>query len=134
LVTRAFAMGRFVSLAVTASLLSPPLVEIGHAARTAHVACPADGRFEDAPDAPALPPHSHSAGAVLPADHPADAHSHHACDATPAARLRIAAACASRSHVLQLALARSIVPACEPPRISAVDLIRIAPKLSPPLS
>ena len=126
-------MSRFVSLAVAASLLAPPFIEIGHASRTAHVRCPVDGRIEDArDDAPTLP-HSHSAGVVLPSNE-AGAHSHNACDATPAARLRSGAATPPCDNALRLAFARAVIPADDAPRTAAVALYHLAPKLSPPLS
>jgi len=131
---RVFATSRFISLAVTASLLAPPLAEMRHSARTAHVACPIDGRIEDATDLPPQLPHSHSAGVVLPGLLQSNAHSHRACEATPTARLRTAAACAARGDALRLALARTTVGPRDTPRIPTLDLVRLAPKLSPPLS
>jgi len=124
-------MNRLVPLLVATSLLAAPVLEAGHAARVRHVACPVDGQFEDAQDESPSAPHSHSAGTVLPSGEGSE-HSHRPCEAIPAARPRAAIAGAVSS--VTPAVLREIAPArADQPRLSAVELYRLAPRLSPPL-
>ena len=124
-------MNRVVTLLVAMSLVAPPLLEARHAARVHHVACPVDGQFEDAQDESPGTPHSHSAGNVLPAGDPSQ-HQHRSCEAIPAARQRVALVAAAPSFAE--AVPREIAPVpTDEPRPSAVELYRVAPKLSPPL-
>jgi hypothetical protein len=123
-------MNRLVPLLAAISLVAPPILEASHAARVRHVACPVDGQFEDARDESPGTPHSHSTGTVLPSGD-ASEHSHQPCDAIPAARQRAAMA-GSTVRVTPPAV-REIMPApADDPRPSAVELYRVAPKLSPP--
>jgi len=124
-------MNRLVALLVAMSLVAPPLLEAGHAARVRHVACPVDGQFEDVGDESPEAPHSHSTGAVLPSTQGSD-HAHRACEATPAARQRMATGRAFSP--LAPAVLRVLAPVRpDDPRPSAVELYLLAPKLSPPL-
>jgi hypothetical protein len=131
---RLSATSRVVSLAVAASLVAPAFFEIHHAAVRSHVACPIDGRIEDVRDAAPTAPHTHSAGVLLPATGEDRAHSHTACDATPAARLHMAAAASSSEGALHLVFSRALIRANDAPRPPSIALYRLAPKLSPPLS
>jgi hypothetical protein len=130
---RASAASRFVSLAVVLALATPPVLEWRHAARTTHVACPADGRIEDAAEITPEPARSHAAGVVLDARGEPGQHSHRGCDAVPAARLRARTPTPGCNDVVPLALAVATVPADDSPRGPAVALYHVAPKLSPPL-
>jgi hypothetical protein len=124
-------MNRLVPLLVAFSLVAPPVLEAGHAARVRHVACPVDGQFEDARDESPGIPHSHSAGVVLPSGE-RTRHTHRPCDATPAARQR--ATMARAASPVAPGVTRQAPPArADEPRPSAVELYRVAPKLSPPL-
>jgi len=124
-------MNRLVPLLLAISLVAPSLLEAGHAARVRHVACPVDGQFEDARDESPGIPHSHSAGVVLPSGEGTE-HTHRPCEATPAARQR--ATMARAASPVRPAVTREIAPArADEPRPSAVELYRVAPKLSPPI-
>ena len=125
-------MNRLVTLVVTMSLVAPPLFEAGHAARVRHVACPIDGQLEDARDESPSAPHSHSVSTLLPSGE-ATEHAHRACEATPAARQRLAMARVALRTPAP-GIAHEIAPAfTETPRPSAIELYRVAPKLSPPI-
>jgi hypothetical protein len=124
-------MKRVVPLLVAVSLVAPPFLEARHAALVRHVACPVDGQFEDARDESPGVPHSHSAGTVLPSGS-ATPHGHQPCDATPATRQRAATVRSSSTNVPVLAFEIAPVLTTEL-RPSAVELYRLAPKLSPPL-
>jgi hypothetical protein len=124
-------MNRLVTLLVAMSLVAPPLLEARHAGRVHHVACPVDGQFEDARDESAETPHSHAIGNVLPSG-VASEHSHHACEAVPAGRQRVALGGVSPPVAPVVPREIALAPTDEP-RPSAVELYRVAPKLSPPL-
>ena len=124
-------MNRVVALLVAGSLVAPPFLEARHAGKVRHVACPVDGQFEDARDESPGVPHSHSAETVLPSGD-ASPHDHRPCDATPAIRQRAATVQSSAARVP--VLAREVPPVLTAElRPSAVELYRLAPKLSPPL-
>ncbi|MFL5310538.1 MAG: hypothetical protein ACJ79H_08825 [Myxococcales bacterium] len=123
-------MKRLVPLLVATSLAAPSVFEAGHAARVHHVACPVDGQFEDAPDESPGTPHSHSAATMLPSRE-ATEHAHRACEATPAAWQRLAMSPAALP--IAATVVRETAPApTEESRPAAIELYRLAPKLSPP--
>jgi hypothetical protein len=129
---RVSAANRFVSVAIAVALAAPPFVEARHAALTTHVACPIDGRIEDAPSAPAETAHSHGSGVVLEDRGGPEQHSHRACEAIPAARQRAAVTAQSGGGVRLHQIERPAPALRDEPRAAAVALYEVAPKLSPP--
>lgn len=124
-------MNRVLRLLVTVSLVAPSFFEVRHAAQVRHVECPVDGQFEDAADESPSVPHSDSAGAVLPSA-AGSTGSHRPCEATLATRQRATTEHSSLAGTPVLAVTITAAPPAEV-RPSAVELYRLAPKLSPPL-
>jgi hypothetical protein len=124
---------RIAAAVLLLALGSAPLLEMAHAARVEHVACPRDGELVDAPPSRAQIAHSDARGSVLPSDPlPAREHGHDHCCLAVRARSSARMSAQAPFAAAIAAVLRVAPPTRDAPRPAPFAIYLLAPKISPP--